>query len=136
MVDEVSTIKRMRTVLGFLSVEKNRYMYIRLYPEPCRLSKEQPPMARFILRVCNVGGNRRPYISPASSSSTYESMKTYSNSCLEMNLSEQGSHLEYCTLNNRNSSSSIKSLKCANVFELFRAQRPFRFGPMKEQCNL
>ncbi|KAK1263530.1 BTB/POZ domain-containing protein [Acorus gramineus] len=48
----------------FLSVEKNRYMYIRLYPEPCRLSKEQPPMARFILRVCNVGGNRRPYISP------------------------------------------------------------------------
>ncbi|KAK1258504.1 BTB/POZ domain-containing protein [Acorus gramineus] len=51
-------------LMRFLSVEKNRYMYIRLYPEPCRLSKEQPPMARFILRVCNVGGNRRPYISP------------------------------------------------------------------------
>ncbi|CAA6667669.1 unnamed protein product [Spirodela intermedia] len=27
----------------YMSVEKNRYMYIRLFPEPCRLSKEQPP---------------------------------------------------------------------------------------------
>ncbi|XP_038976074.1 BTB/POZ domain-containing protein At1g21780 [Phoenix dactylifera] len=48
----------------FLSVEKNRYMYIRLFPEPCRISKEQPPMARFVLRVSNPGPGRRPYISP------------------------------------------------------------------------
>lgn len=48
----------------FLSVEKNRYMYIRLFPEPCRVSKEQPPIARFVLRVSNPGPGRRPYISP------------------------------------------------------------------------
>ncbi|MQL79404.1 hypothetical protein Taro_011833 [Colocasia esculenta] len=48
----------------FLSVEKNRYMYIRLFPEPCRLSKEHPPVAKFVLRVSNVGPGRRPYISP------------------------------------------------------------------------
>ncbi|XP_024961655.1 BTB/POZ domain-containing protein At1g21780 [Cynara cardunculus var. scolymus] len=47
-----------------LSVEKNRYLYIRLFPEPSRLSKEQPPIAKFILRVTTTGTNRRPYISP------------------------------------------------------------------------
>ncbi|KAA8538457.1 hypothetical protein F0562_027997 [Nyssa sinensis] len=45
-----------------LSIEKNRYLYIRLFPEPSRVSKEQPPIARFVLRIC--GANRRPYISP------------------------------------------------------------------------
>ncbi|KAF3633181.1 BTB/POZ domain-containing protein [Capsicum annuum] len=49
-----------------LSIEKNRYLYIRLFPEPSRLSKEQlpPPFARFMLRVTTTGTNRRPYISP------------------------------------------------------------------------
>ncbi|KAJ6939264.1 BTB/POZ domain-containing protein [Populus alba x Populus x berolinensis] len=48
-----------------LSIEKNRYLYIRLFPEPSRASKEQPPIARFVLRVSNAGANnRRPYISP------------------------------------------------------------------------
>lgn len=47
-----------------LSIEKNRYMYIRLFPEPSRLSKEQPPIARFVLRVTISSGNRKPYISP------------------------------------------------------------------------
>ncbi|CAI0393135.1 unnamed protein product [Linum tenue] len=48
-----------------LSVEKNRYLYVRLFPEPSRASKEQPPIARFVLRVSsNTGNNRRPYISP------------------------------------------------------------------------
>ncbi|XP_010243844.1 PREDICTED: BTB/POZ domain-containing protein At1g21780-like [Nelumbo nucifera] len=47
-----------------LSIEKNRYLYIRLFPEPCRVAKEQPPIARFVLRVSNVGASRRPYISP------------------------------------------------------------------------
>ncbi|CAI9778087.1 unnamed protein product [Fraxinus pennsylvanica] len=47
-----------------LSVEKNRYMYIRLFPELSRVSKEQPPVARFVLRVTTSGSNRRPYISP------------------------------------------------------------------------
>ncbi|XP_042489017.1 BTB/POZ domain-containing protein At1g21780-like isoform X1 [Macadamia integrifolia] len=48
----------------YLSIEKNRYLYVRLFPEPCRVSKEQPPIARFVLRVSNLGVNRRPYISP------------------------------------------------------------------------
>ncbi|XP_058087311.1 BTB/POZ domain-containing protein At1g21780 isoform X2 [Magnolia sinica] len=47
-----------------LSIEKNRYMYVRLFPEPGRVSKDQPPIAKFILRVSNIGANRRPYISP------------------------------------------------------------------------
>lgn len=47
-----------------LSIEKNRYLYIRLFPEPSRLSKEQPPIAKFVLRVTTSGTNRRPYISP------------------------------------------------------------------------
>lgn len=49
-----------------LSIEKNRYLYIRLFPEPSRLSKEQlpPPFARFMLRVTATGTNRRPHISP------------------------------------------------------------------------
>ncbi|KAG8378263.1 hypothetical protein BUALT_Bualt08G0119400 [Buddleja alternifolia] len=48
----------------YLSVEKNRSMYIRLFPEPSRISKEQPPVARFVLRVTTATPNRRPYISP------------------------------------------------------------------------
>ncbi|KAG2708962.1 hypothetical protein I3760_05G217900 [Carya illinoinensis] len=47
-----------------LSIEKNRYIYIRLYPEPSRVSKEQPPLARFIFRVSISGANRKHYISP------------------------------------------------------------------------
>ncbi|WCJ44356.1 BTB/POZ domain-containing protein [Euphorbia peplus] len=47
-----------------LSVEKNRYLYVRLFPEASRVSKEHPPIARFVLRVSNAGANRKPYISP------------------------------------------------------------------------
>ncbi|KAF5725323.1 hypothetical protein HS088_TW23G00044 [Tripterygium wilfordii] len=47
-----------------LSVEKNRYLYVRLFPEPSRTAKEQPPIAKFVLRVSNAGANRRPFISP------------------------------------------------------------------------
>ncbi|KAF9608381.1 hypothetical protein IFM89_009747 [Coptis chinensis] len=48
----------------YISVEKNRYLYIRLFPEPSKLCKDQPPIAKFVLRVSNLGANRRPYISP------------------------------------------------------------------------
>ncbi|KAL1543828.1 BTB/POZ domain-containing protein-like isoform X1 [Salvia divinorum] len=47
-----------------LSVEKNRVVYIRLFPEPSRVSKEQPPLARFVIRVSTSAFNRRPYVSP------------------------------------------------------------------------
>ncbi|XP_019196592.1 PREDICTED: BTB/POZ domain-containing protein At1g21780 [Ipomoea nil] len=46
-----------------LSVEKNRYLYIRLFPEPSRTSKEQPPAAKFVLRVTAPSTNRRPLVS-------------------------------------------------------------------------
>lgn len=49
----------------YLSIEKNRYMYIRLYPEPCRVSKEQPPLANFVIRVSSSSGStarRPPYV--------------------------------------------------------------------------
>ncbi|XP_068660028.1 BTB/POZ domain-containing protein At1g21780-like isoform X2 [Aristolochia californica] len=48
----------------YLCIEKNRYLYVRLFPEPCRTSKEQPPVARIVLRITNAGANRKPYISP------------------------------------------------------------------------
>ncbi|XP_051124102.1 BTB/POZ domain-containing protein At1g21780 isoform X1 [Andrographis paniculata] len=48
----------------YLSVEKNRSMYIRLFPEPSRISKDQPPLARFVLRVTTSSSNRRPFVSP------------------------------------------------------------------------
>lgn len=47
-----------------LSIERNRYLSVRLFPELSRVSKEQPPIAKFVLRVSNVGPNRRLYISP------------------------------------------------------------------------
>ncbi|GER49183.1 BTB/POZ domain-containing protein [Striga asiatica] len=47
-----------------LSVERNRSTYIRLFPEPSRVSKEQPPVARFVIRVTTAASSRRPYVSP------------------------------------------------------------------------
>ncbi|KAK9269929.1 hypothetical protein L1049_025502 [Liquidambar formosana] len=47
-----------------ITIEKTRPLYIRLFPEPSRVSKEQPPIARFVLRVSNAGPSHRPYISP------------------------------------------------------------------------
>ncbi|GLT47119.1 hypothetical protein SLA2020_208360 [Shorea laevis] len=47
-----------------LSVEKNRYLYVRLFPETSKVSKENPPIAVFVLRVSTAGANRKPYISP------------------------------------------------------------------------
>ncbi|KAK7282703.1 hypothetical protein RIF29_11688 [Crotalaria pallida] len=47
-----------------LSIERNRYLYIHLFPEPSRVSKENPPVAKFILRVSNASSSRKFYISP------------------------------------------------------------------------
>ncbi|KAJ8773342.1 hypothetical protein K2173_028519 [Erythroxylum novogranatense] len=45
-----------------LSLEKNRYVYVRLFPV---LSKERPPIASFVLRLSNIGAQLRPHhISP------------------------------------------------------------------------
>ena len=48
-------------------MEKDQTMYVRLYPEPTRIAREQPPIARFIIRVevVNVGyQNLGPHVSP------------------------------------------------------------------------
>lgn len=47
-----------------ISVEKNKFLYIRLFPEPSRLSKEQPPMASFTIQIMSLGGSRRTLTSP------------------------------------------------------------------------
>ncbi|XP_019417850.1 PREDICTED: BTB/POZ domain-containing protein At1g21780-like [Lupinus angustifolius] len=46
----------------YLSIERNRYLYIHLFPEPSRISKENPPVAKFILRVFNASSSRKLYI--------------------------------------------------------------------------
>ncbi|URD77731.1 hypothetical protein MUK42_18588 [Musa troglodytarum] len=55
---------KVETISRYLSVEKNRYVHIRLFPEPSRVSKEQPPVAKFVLRVSSPAPGRRPCISP------------------------------------------------------------------------
>ncbi|KAL8141227.1 hypothetical protein V2J09_007248 [Rumex salicifolius] len=47
-----------------LSIKKNRYLDVRLFPEMSKVSKEKPPFASFILRVNSSGGSRKPYVSP------------------------------------------------------------------------
>ncbi|EPS73986.1 hypothetical protein M569_00766, partial [Genlisea aurea] len=47
-----------------LTVERNRSIYIRLFPEQSRALKEQPPIARFVIRVTTSASTRRPYVSP------------------------------------------------------------------------
>lgn len=47
-----------------LSVDRNRYLNVRLFPELSRISKEQPPLARFVVRVSVAGSGRRLFTSP------------------------------------------------------------------------
>ncbi|KAI3442710.1 BTB domain-containing protein [Psidium guajava] len=46
-----------------LSVERNRHLYVRLFPELSRISKEQPPLARFVVRVSVAGTGRKLFTS-------------------------------------------------------------------------
>ncbi|KAF9611263.1 hypothetical protein IFM89_028333 [Coptis chinensis] len=93
----------------YISVEKNRYLYIRLFPEPSKLCKDQPPIAKFVLRVSNLGANRRPYISPNGTLRAHKSLLSASSpvfqSMFSHNLKEKESStididdmsLESCT---------------------------------------
>lgn len=42
-----------------MSIERNRFLHIRLFPDLCRFPKEPPPIASFVLRLFNAGGSRR-----------------------------------------------------------------------------
>ncbi|XP_051129443.1 BTB/POZ domain-containing protein At1g21780-like [Andrographis paniculata] len=47
-----------------LLVERSWSTFIRLFPEPSRVSKEQPPVARFVLRVTIPSSNYRSFVFP------------------------------------------------------------------------
>ncbi|KAK9691542.1 hypothetical protein RND81_09G203100 [Saponaria officinalis] len=47
-----------------LALEKNRVLMIKLYPEITKLSRENPPIASFIIRVLSSVGDRKPLIHP------------------------------------------------------------------------
>ncbi|KAH9618513.1 hypothetical protein KSS87_022101 [Heliosperma pusillum] len=47
-----------------LVLEKNRVLMIKLYPEISKLSKENPPIASFIIRVLSSVGDRKPLVHP------------------------------------------------------------------------
>lgn len=51
---------------------RNHHLFIHLYPEPSRASKENPPHARIVLRISNagVGSSRKFHISPGMISNT------------------------------------------------------------------
>lgn len=49
-------------------MEKEETMYIRLYPEPNPIAKEQPPLARFRIKVEAINvceENPEPHVSPS-----------------------------------------------------------------------
>ncbi|KAE8713737.1 BTB/POZ domain-containing protein [Hibiscus syriacus] len=47
-----------------LSVEKNRVLYVRLYPEISILTRDNPPIASFIVRVVSSAGDRKALTHP------------------------------------------------------------------------
>ncbi|XP_021287538.1 BTB/POZ domain-containing protein At1g55760 [Herrania umbratica] len=47
-----------------LSVERNRVLYVKLYPEISNLTRENPPIASFIIRVVCSTGDRRAFTHP------------------------------------------------------------------------
>lgn len=47
-----------------LSVEKNRVLFVKLYPEISNLTRENPPIASFIIRVVSSAGDRKALTHP------------------------------------------------------------------------
>ncbi|CAN0922924.1 BTB/POZ domain-containing protein At1g55760 [Linum grandiflorum] len=47
-----------------LTVEKNRVLFVKLYPEVSSLTRENPPIASFVIRVVCSAGNRKSLIHP------------------------------------------------------------------------
>ncbi|GFP99113.1 BTB/POZ domain-containing protein at1g55760 [Phtheirospermum japonicum] len=47
-----------------LSVEKNRVLYIKLYPEISNLTRENPPIASFIIKLVSSVGDRKCLVHP------------------------------------------------------------------------
>lgn len=49
-------------------MEKNRSLFIKLYPEISNLTRENPPIASFIIRVVSSVGDRKSLVHPGESS--------------------------------------------------------------------
>ncbi|GMN59912.1 hypothetical protein TIFTF001_029007 [Ficus carica] len=47
-----------------LSVEKNRVLFVKLYPEVSNLTRDNPPIASFIIRVVSSAGDRKALTHP------------------------------------------------------------------------
>ncbi|KAK8579044.1 hypothetical protein V6N13_142279 [Hibiscus sabdariffa] len=47
-----------------LTVEKNRVLYVRLYPEISNLTRDNPPIASFIIRLVCSAGHRKAFTHP------------------------------------------------------------------------
>lgn len=45
-------------------MEKNRQLFVKLYPETSNLTRENPPIASFIIRVLSSVGDRKALIHP------------------------------------------------------------------------
>lgn len=58
-----------------LSVEKNRMLFVKLYPEISSLSRDKPPIASFIIRVISSAGGRKSLAHPGNSSIHAQSWK-------------------------------------------------------------
>ncbi|MQM15467.1 hypothetical protein Taro_048415 [Colocasia esculenta] len=48
----------------YLSVERNKQVLIRLFPEASALTRERPPIASFVISVVSAAGNRRTIVHP------------------------------------------------------------------------
>lgn len=51
-------------IFRYFSIVRNRFFSIHLFPEPSKVSKDHPPVARFILRVSVAGSSRKFIVSP------------------------------------------------------------------------
>ncbi|KAL9269972.1 BTB/POZ domain-containing protein [Drosera capensis] len=49
---------------GYLAVEKNRALYVKLYPEVSNLTRECPPTASFVIRVLCTDGDCKTLVHP------------------------------------------------------------------------
>lgn len=43
----------------YLSVEKNKQLYVKLFPEMCNLTRKHPPIASFNIKFVNVSPSSR-----------------------------------------------------------------------------
>lgn len=52
-------------------MEKNRVLFVKLYPEISNLTRENPPIASFIIRVVSSAGDRKALTHPGSKLKLY-----------------------------------------------------------------